>query len=348
MASRCSSPPTPRRARCSISTRSACAPSPAERRCSSARASTGCRPVPPAAACAPGAVQPGGHAEGQAAPAQAVATRAPRHGGPLFRRDETTSFERLRQLGFSEPMIDCFFRPFFGGIFLERELVTSSRMLEFVFRMMSEGDGAALRWHRHRAAAALGAASGGDAAAGGEGPAGQAGKRGARRRAPARRARGGDRDRGKGRGRASRRCRSDRCAAGDLSLLLGSAPAVRRTAPAPQRGAHRPGESGCGAERGRSKLRAGGPGADLGHRARHLPRRGAAALDRALSARRVVRRRGRRLAAPAHVRHRSRAPGSAAAAAARAAGPAQERSVRLRRSPHPRLGAGRAGRRRSA
>ena len=36
-------------------------------------------------------------------------------------------------------MIDSFFRPFFGGIFLETELATSSRMLEFVFRMFSEG-----------------------------------------------------------------------------------------------------------------------------------------------------------------------------------------------------------------
>ncbi|MDQ6678721.1 MAG: FAD-dependent oxidoreductase, partial [Acidobacteriota bacterium] len=33
-----------------------------------------------------------------------------------------------------------FFRPFFGGIFLETELSTSSRLFEFIFRMFSEGD----------------------------------------------------------------------------------------------------------------------------------------------------------------------------------------------------------------
>jgi hypothetical protein len=37
-------------------------------------------------------------------------------------------------------MIELLFRPFLGGIFLDKELVTSSRMLEFVFRMFSLGD----------------------------------------------------------------------------------------------------------------------------------------------------------------------------------------------------------------
>lgn len=36
--------------------------------------------------------------------------------------------------------IESFFRPFFGGIFLERDLQTSSHMAEFVFRMMATGD----------------------------------------------------------------------------------------------------------------------------------------------------------------------------------------------------------------
>ncbi|MGY8691015.1 MAG: FAD-dependent oxidoreductase, partial [Verrucomicrobiales bacterium] len=45
----------------------------------------------------------------------------------------------LREYGFSEPMIDGFFRPFYGGIFLERELRTSSRMFQFTFRMFAEG-----------------------------------------------------------------------------------------------------------------------------------------------------------------------------------------------------------------
>ena len=45
----------------------------------------------------------------------------------------------LRGCGFSEGMIDSFFRTFYGGIFLERELRTSSRMFEFTFKMFSQG-----------------------------------------------------------------------------------------------------------------------------------------------------------------------------------------------------------------
>ena len=55
---------------------------------------------------------------------------------------QTTTIEALRGNGFSDGMIDAFFRPFLGGVFLERELQTSSRMLEFVFRMFSVGDAA--------------------------------------------------------------------------------------------------------------------------------------------------------------------------------------------------------------
>jgi hypothetical protein len=58
----------------------------------------------------------------------------------LFERPETSTVESLRSRGFSASMIETFFRPFFGGIFLERGLETSSRMFEFVFRMFAEGD----------------------------------------------------------------------------------------------------------------------------------------------------------------------------------------------------------------
>ena len=58
----------------------------------------------------------------------------------LFRRPETSALERLRAEGFSEDMIESFFRPFFGGILLDLSLEVSSRMVEFVFRMMAEGD----------------------------------------------------------------------------------------------------------------------------------------------------------------------------------------------------------------
>jgi phytoene dehydrogenase-like protein len=55
---------------------------------------------------------------------------------------QTTTLAALRRDGFGDAMIDAFFRPFLGGVFLERELETSSRMLEFVFRMFSAGDAA--------------------------------------------------------------------------------------------------------------------------------------------------------------------------------------------------------------
>ncbi len=52
--------------------------------------------------------------------------------------DRTTSDE-LRALGFSDQMIDRFFRPFFGGIFLDRSLQTSAKCFRFNFKMMSDG-----------------------------------------------------------------------------------------------------------------------------------------------------------------------------------------------------------------
>ncbi len=58
----------------------------------------------------------------------------------LFDRPERSTREHLEFRGFSASMIERFFQPFFGGIFLERELRTSSRMFEFVFRMFAEGD----------------------------------------------------------------------------------------------------------------------------------------------------------------------------------------------------------------
>ena len=60
----------------------------------------------------------------------------------LFTRDETTTREHLAAFGFSAQMIERFFEPFFAGVFLERELVTSSRFFEFLFRMFAFGDAA--------------------------------------------------------------------------------------------------------------------------------------------------------------------------------------------------------------
>ena len=58
----------------------------------------------------------------------------------LFARPETSALSVLRAHGFSERMIERFMRPWLGGVFLDEELETSSRMLEFVFRMFAEGD----------------------------------------------------------------------------------------------------------------------------------------------------------------------------------------------------------------
>ncbi|NBQ57160.1 MAG: FAD-dependent oxidoreductase [Opitutaceae bacterium] len=71
----------------------------------------------------------------------ATLRRAARRGSlaELWARPETTALAALRAHGFSERMIERFLRPWFGGIFLDRELETSSRMLEFVFRMFAEG-----------------------------------------------------------------------------------------------------------------------------------------------------------------------------------------------------------------
>ena len=57
----------------------------------------------------------------------------------IFEAPEQTTLEYLRAYGFSEKIIQTFFKPFFTGIFLEEDLRTSSRMFEFVFKMFSEG-----------------------------------------------------------------------------------------------------------------------------------------------------------------------------------------------------------------
>jgi len=58
----------------------------------------------------------------------------------IFARPERTTREYLKSIPFSPAIIDRFFEPFFAGVFLERELVTSSRFFEFLFRMFSVGD----------------------------------------------------------------------------------------------------------------------------------------------------------------------------------------------------------------
>lgn len=48
----------------------------------------------------------------------------------------------LKNFGFSENIIEKFFRPFFGGVFLEKDLRTSAAMLQFLFAMFDRGGSA--------------------------------------------------------------------------------------------------------------------------------------------------------------------------------------------------------------
>jgi len=48
----------------------------------------------------------------------------------------------LRNYGWSEQIINRFFRPFFGGVFLDRELTTASNFFEFVFQQFVQGEAA--------------------------------------------------------------------------------------------------------------------------------------------------------------------------------------------------------------
>lgn len=52
---------------------------------------------------------------------------------------DVTTLEYLKQRKFSEKFIELFFRPFFSGIFLEKDLKTSSRFFKYVFSNFSKG-----------------------------------------------------------------------------------------------------------------------------------------------------------------------------------------------------------------
>ncbi|WP_215138515.1 protoporphyrinogen/coproporphyrinogen oxidase [Hymenobacter sp. ISL-91] len=63
--------------------------------------------------------------------------------GQLLSRNSTnaqTTLEFLRHYGWSEQIIDNFFRPFFGGVFLDRSLSTAANFFEFVFQQFVIGE----------------------------------------------------------------------------------------------------------------------------------------------------------------------------------------------------------------
>lgn len=57
----------------------------------------------------------------------------------IFYSSEVPIIELLRSSGFSESIIDRFLRPFFGGIFFDRELETTSRLFDFIFKSLALG-----------------------------------------------------------------------------------------------------------------------------------------------------------------------------------------------------------------
>jgi phytoene dehydrogenase-like protein len=57
----------------------------------------------------------------------------------ILSEPEEPTLTNLREYGFSEKIIERFFRPFLGGIFLDPELTTSARMFHFVYRMFAQG-----------------------------------------------------------------------------------------------------------------------------------------------------------------------------------------------------------------
>ncbi len=58
----------------------------------------------------------------------------------ILARPATSTREHLRGLGFSERIVERFFEPFHGGVLLDRELASSSRMFEFTFACFTRGD----------------------------------------------------------------------------------------------------------------------------------------------------------------------------------------------------------------
>jgi protoporphyrinogen oxidase len=57
-----------------------------------------------------------------------------------FESPEQSTRSFLEQYGFSEKVIQQFFQPFFGGVFLEENLATSARFFKFIFQQFAQGE----------------------------------------------------------------------------------------------------------------------------------------------------------------------------------------------------------------
>ena len=60
----------------------------------------------------------------------------------FFNDKDTDTLSYLQRYGWSETMITNFFKPFFGGVFLENELATSSNFFRFLFKHFYGGNAA--------------------------------------------------------------------------------------------------------------------------------------------------------------------------------------------------------------
>lgn len=58
----------------------------------------------------------------------------------INKQEEKPTLYRLKELGFTDKMVDRFLRPFLSGIFLENKLNTTCRFFDFVFSMLAHGD----------------------------------------------------------------------------------------------------------------------------------------------------------------------------------------------------------------
>lgn len=58
----------------------------------------------------------------------------------LFEMTDTDTLRFLKDYGWSKQIINQFFKPFFGGVFLENDLSTSSNLFHFVFKQFFKGD----------------------------------------------------------------------------------------------------------------------------------------------------------------------------------------------------------------
>ncbi|MFN3850884.1 MAG: NAD(P)/FAD-dependent oxidoreductase [Spirosomataceae bacterium] len=60
----------------------------------------------------------------------------------FFNQPDTDTLTFLKNYGFSDKIIERFFKPFFGGVFIENDLATSSNFFQFTFKQFFKGDAA--------------------------------------------------------------------------------------------------------------------------------------------------------------------------------------------------------------